>query len=89
MEFYKHGVEIFNGMQSQYGGHWQKLSHWTQLDYLAITIWSPDTLYEVFILKDFSKIFNLQTTYYDGHHHHINLVLFIIAWGGPPYTEYR
>ena len=69
MVLFKYGVEIFEGSQKQYGGHWQKLSDVTGLDYLSIY---------------FCWGFGLWETYYDGYHSRLTLGVIGIAWGGKP-----
>lgn len=88
MKFFKYGIDFFDGKLDRYGGHWQFLSRWTQLDYLWISVNENVTrdYYKTFQLK--KKIyFKRSSIYYDGYHHSINCVLFNVCWGGKPYDE--
>ena len=69
MKIYKYGIQLFDGKYTKYGGHWQKLSRLTGLDYFDI--------YFNFGFKYFSD-------YYDGYHSTIGLGIIWISWGGRP-----
>lgn len=92
MVFYKYGVEVCNAMFDQYGGHWQKLANFLNVDYLAIQINDSiaEDLYYLYIGKYkmfFRQFFRRQSIRYDGWHHSINLVIIHLSWGGAPYEE--
>lgn len=88
MKFHKWGIEIFDGRLKQYGGHWQRLSSFFQLDYLIIDINDSliKDLSEELVLKN-RTFFKRYSMYYDGYHHSNNLIFFLISWGGKPYEE--
>ena len=72
MKLGRYGIEIFNGMYTKYGGHWQKLSVITGLDYFAI---------------GFCFGFSYFHDWYDGQHHILKLGFIHINWGGKPYLD--
>lgn len=67
------GFEIFNGKHQRYGGHWQRLSKLTGLDYLTFHF-------------GFFK-FNYDHEWYDGQHHWLSLWVIRVLWGGPPFKD--
>ena len=69
MKAFRYGIEVFDGSQTKYGGHWQALSRITCLDYLSI---------------DIRLGFAWWSTYYDGYHNRIGFGLFSVNWGGSP-----
>lgn len=73
MKISENCVELFDGRLTKYGGHWQKLSYLTGLDYLIISK---------------GNFFKKHTSlYYDGYHHAIDILFLNVCWGGPPYKE--
>jgi hypothetical protein len=75
MKKIKNGLELFNGKHNRFGGHWQKLSKLTGLDYLTIQIgwWN----------------FSYDHEWYDGQHHWLTLKLIRICWGGKPFKDIK
>lgn len=88
MQFFKYGIEFFDGKLPQYGGHGQWMSSYFDLDYLMICTNHEASLdFYKFLKGDHKGLFKRQCTYYDGFHHHVNLVFLMVCWGGRPYIE--
>ena len=71
MKLFRYGIEICDLKQPQYGGHWQWLARWLNIDYLSFS-------FEKWKTGQFHG-------YYDGFHHCRYFGFVWVAWGGRPY----